>query len=136
MAVLNTLAVAGVIGILATHAQAASTPERDAARRGRMTYGRYCVPCHGAEARGDGLRAAELRITVPDLTTIARRHGGTYPYDSVVRTIMKGSEVKGHGATDDMPAWGPPLNQSDGMAAMVAAVRDLGHFLWSVQRTE
>lgn len=129
------LSIAGCVALLAMPGATETKPDKEAALRGRTTYLRYCVSCHGKEARGDGPLAIARHHVFPDLTSIAIRNGGTYDYDRVVRIIMKGSEVKGHG-TDDMPAWGPAFNRTDGMASMVAAIRDLSHFLWSVQRSE
>jgi len=106
---------------------------KDLSVRGRAAYLRYCSSCHGNEAHGDGARASGLKVPVPDLTRIAARNGGAYDYDGVVRSIMKGSEGKGHG-TEGMPAWGRAFSGTNGMAAMVTAVRDLAHYLRSVQR--
>lgn len=104
--------------------------------KGRTTYARYCVSCHGKEARGDGPLAKELRVPVPDLTTLAARSGGTYPYDRVVRIISKGNEVRAHG-TADMPAWGPAFNRTDGIEAAVdEAIRNLARYLESIQRSK
>lgn len=107
-----------------------------AAAKGRTTYVRYCVSCHGSEARGDGPLAKELRVPVADLTTLAARSGATYPYDRVVRVISKGSVVRGHG-TDDMPAWGTAFNRTDGTEAAVdEAIRNLAKYLGSLQRSK
>ena len=112
---------------------AETNPDERAAAEGRTTFGRYCVSCHGPKARGDGPLARELRVAVPDLTTLAARSGGTFPYDRVVRIITKGSEVRGHG-TDDMPAWGPAFRHTEGIEAPVdEAIRKLAQYLWSVQ---
>src|SRR5689334_21615549 len=39
----------------------------------------YCASCHGADGRGHGPVAASLRTTPPELTRLARRHGGSFP---------------------------------------------------------
>ena len=124
---------AGVLGLVAPgRAQAAA--DKEAAAKGQITYVRYCVSCHGKEARGDGPLAADLRVPVPDLTLLAARSGGTYPYDRVVRIVTKGSEARGHG-TDDMPAWGTAFNRTEGTGTAVDdAIRNLAHYLWSKQR--
>ena len=114
----------------------ADKPDKDAAAKGRTTFGRYCVSCHGAQARGDGPLAKDLRVPVPDLTTLAARSGGTYPFDRVVRIVTKGSEVRGHG-TDDMPAWGAAFRRTDGIETFVdEAIRNVAQYLWSVQRSK
>jgi mono/diheme cytochrome c family protein len=102
--------------------------------KGRVVYVRYCVSCHGKDARGDGSLAKDLSVPVPDLTTLALRSGGVYPEERVVRIITKGNEVRGHGS-EDMPAWGPAFNRTDGIEAAVdEAIRDLARYLGSVQR--
>jgi mono/diheme cytochrome c family protein len=104
--------------------------------RGRTVYLRYCVTCHGDGARGDGPLAKDLRVPVPDITTLAARSGGIYPEERVVRIISKGNEVRGHGS-EDMPAWGSAFNRTDGIEAPVdEAIRNLARYLGSVQRSE
>lgn len=39
----------------------AQWPMSDAAKRGQVVYGRYCLGCHGQEGAGDGAAAAELQ---------------------------------------------------------------------------
>jgi mono/diheme cytochrome c family protein len=116
-------------------AEAQSTPDKEAIARGQVTYGRYCVSCHGKGARGDGPLAKDLRIPVPDLTTLAKRAGGEYPSERVFRIISKGNEVRGHG-TNDMPAWGPAFNRTEGIegAAVDEAIRNVVQYLGSLQR--
>jgi mono/diheme cytochrome c family protein len=110
--------------------------EKPAAAKGRITYQRYCVSCHGPEARGDGPLAKDLRVPVPDLTTLTTRNGGTYPFDRVVRIVTKGSEVRGHG-TDDMPAWGTAFRRTVGTDTLVdEAIRNVTQYLRSVQRAK
>jgi mono/diheme cytochrome c family protein len=133
------LACAGLA--LATAQEALAQPSqaehnKEMIAKGRITYVRYCVSCHGKEARGDGPLSKDLRVPVPDLTTLSSRSGGKYPYDRVVRVISKGNEVKGHGSTD-MPAWGPAFNRTDGIEASVdEAIRNLARYLESVQRSK
>lgn len=130
---LACLGVAGVLGLVAP-GRALTATDKEAAAKGQITYVRYCVSCHGKEARGDGPLAADLRVPVPDLTLLAARSGGTYPYDRVVQVVTKGSAARGHG-TDDMPAWGTAFNRTEGTGTAVdAAIRNLAHFLWSRQR--
>jgi mono/diheme cytochrome c family protein len=124
--------------LLALPALGAEQMKRDkqAAGKGRVTYQRYCVSCHGPEARGDGPLAKDLRVAVPDLTTLTSRNGGTYPFDRVVRIVTKGSEVRGHG-TDDMPAWGTAFRHTEGTGTLVdEAIRNLAQYLWSIQHSK
>jgi mono/diheme cytochrome c family protein len=131
------VACLGTAGALALRASAEQMkPDKQAAAKGRITFQRYCVSCHGPEAKGDGPLAKDLRVSVPDLTTLTTRNGGTYPFDRVVRIVTKGSEVRGHG-TDDMPAWGTAFRRTEGTGTLVdEAIRNLTQYLWSVQRAK
>ena len=77
---------------------------------------------------------ADLRVAVPDLTTLSQRNGGKYPYDRVVRIIESGESVRGHG-TPVMPAWGDAFKRTKGTgeATAAAAIRNLGQYLWTLQ---
>ncbi len=131
------VAAGGFFVAAAGQAQTSPVPESIAKERiakGRIVYTRYCVSCHGRDARGDGPLAADLRVPVPDLRTLAARSGGVYPHDRVVRIISNGNEVRGHGSAD-MPAWTPAFNRTSGIEASVdEAIRDLTLYIGSVQR--
>jgi mono/diheme cytochrome c family protein len=49
---------------------------------GEVMYKQYCAACHGADAKGHGPAAASLKMPPPDLTTLANRHDGKFPYGS------------------------------------------------------
>jgi mono/diheme cytochrome c family protein len=126
----------GLAALLAVTAPAATVPAKmdpAAAAKGRTTFVRYCVACHGMSAKGDGPLAKDLRVGVPDLTEMAE--GGVFPYQRVVDSVAKGSTVRGHG-TDDMPAWGPAFNRTSGTGAVTVdqAIHHLAHYIWSIQR--
>lgn len=134
------LLLAGLIvtsfGVLVSALVAPASYDKATTAKGRVTYERYCVSCHGKTARGDGPLATDLRVPVPDLTLVAKRAGGTYPSDRVFGIISRGSQVRGHG-TDDMPAWGTAFNRTDGAEAAVdEAIRNLVAYLGSVQRVQ
>jgi mono/diheme cytochrome c family protein len=79
---------------------------------GSGDYQVYCVSCHGAEGRGDGMIAKSLKKRPADLTQIAQRNGGVFPDDNVFKAI-DGQSGNVHSATD-MPAWGEVLAKSSG----------------------
>jgi mono/diheme cytochrome c family protein len=71
---------------------------------GKREYDANCAVCHGPAGRGDGPYAG-LPFGVPDITQLARRNGGVFPFQRVYETIDGTLLVKAHG-TRDMPIWG------------------------------
>jgi mono/diheme cytochrome c family protein len=98
---------------------------------GAMIFRFYCAPCHGVSGRGDGVMAGQLRRLPPNLSTLARRNGGTFPAERV-RQIIEGSGPAAHG-TRDMPVWGPLLERMalggsggpDRINALVRHIQDM-----------
>jgi hypothetical protein len=58
-----------------------------------------------------GPMAAVLKVHVPNLTEIAKRNGGQFPFERTARRI-EGTEPRSvaHG-TKEMPIWGPLFSQ-------------------------
>jgi mono/diheme cytochrome c family protein len=71
----------------------------------KQMYLRYCSSCHGREGRGNGPVSRDLKVKVPDLTLLAKKHKGVYPLDDVMATIDGRRLVRGHGDRE-MPVWG------------------------------
>lgn len=67
----------------------------------------YCAPCHGRDGKGDGPVAAALKRAPANLTTIARRNGGSFPRERVERFVTGDRDpAVAHGSAE-MPVWGP-----------------------------
>jgi hypothetical protein len=64
-----------------------------------------CAACHGIDGQGNGPLAVLLKVKPPDLTTLAARNGGKFPFDYVMRIIDGRATVGPHG-TREMPVWG------------------------------
>jgi mono/diheme cytochrome c family protein len=79
---------------------------------GEHAFRTYCASCHGPAGRGDGPLASDLRSRPADLTALARRNGGEFPTELVVRIVDGRKRVKGHGGPD-MPAWGDAFRNVD-----------------------
>jgi mono/diheme cytochrome c family protein len=75
----------------------------------------YCAVCHGSGGKGDGPAAKALKTPPADLTTIAKRHGGTFPIKTVEETILADNDppTVAHG-TREMPLWGPIFRRAGG----------------------
>jgi mono/diheme cytochrome c family protein len=72
---------------------------------GQRMYKEYCSACHGADAKGNGPTASTLKTAPPDLTTLAKRHMGKFPYDYVSSVLRFAPGSSAHGSKD-MPTWG------------------------------
>ncbi|HTT12972.1 MAG TPA: c-type cytochrome [Burkholderiaceae bacterium] len=98
--------------------------------RGRREFESSCAVCHGVEARGDGPLRPFLIKRPPDLTTLARRRGGTFPAQDVMEMIDGRSSVQlGSHGTREMPVWGQVYLES----AQDEAGRSKLHPEWSVR---
>jgi mono/diheme cytochrome c family protein len=98
----------GVATVPLLAALVAGSPARAAdyaSMSGEQLYRRFCASCHGLQGRGDGPVASAFTVEVPDLTLIARRAGGTFPRERVVR-IIDGRHILGAHGTRTMPVWG------------------------------
>ncbi|MEO8601343.1 MAG: c-type cytochrome [bacterium] len=79
---------------------------------GRQLYLRYCSACHGEEAKGDGIVAPLMSPHPADLTQLAKRDNGVFPFQSVTKTIDGRERMRAHG-DPDMPVWGDLLSKEE-----------------------
>jgi mono/diheme cytochrome c family protein len=94
-----------VLLILLLVATVAARAQDYSAYSGEQLYSRFCASCHGDKGFGDGAVAASFSIMVPDLTRIAKRQGGVFPYERMRQIIDGRVPVRAHG-TREMPVWG------------------------------
>lgn len=78
---------------------------------GEREYQSHCVVCHGADGKGNGPYAELLKVSLPDLTTLAKRNGGVFPAERVA-SVIDGREVVAAHGTRDMPIWGYEYSKS------------------------
>ena len=93
----------GIALFIALAAGCSSTPTWSL---GERTFVTHCASCHGPLAEGDGPTAATLAVPVPNLRTLSKRNGGTFPTEAVASYIDGRSFPAAHG-TREMPVWGP-----------------------------
>ena len=72
---------------------------------GRYHYEKFCAACHGPGAQGDGPQASSLSPKPANLTLLARRNGGTFPFWKTYQMI-DGREVIPSHESRDMPVFG------------------------------
>jgi mono/diheme cytochrome c family protein len=80
-----------------------SAPQQDDI--GKMEYQASCASCHGIDAKGTGPVAASLNKKPADLTRLAKRNDGVFPFERTYETIDGRIEIKSHG-TREMPVFG------------------------------
>ncbi|HTM11012.1 MAG TPA: c-type cytochrome [Verrucomicrobiae bacterium] len=68
-------------------------------------YVKYCSSCHGVDGKGRGPVSSDLKVKVPDLTTLAKNNKGVFPLRRVMSAIDGTRKVRGHG-DPAMPVWG------------------------------
>jgi len=101
---------------------------------GKEMFKQYCAACHGLDAKGHGPARAALKVPAADLTTLAKRHDGTFPYDYVSNILRFGPGVAAHGSAD-MPTWGPIFQYMDNynQSAVQKRVKNLCDYIASLQ---
>jgi len=101
---------------------------------GEQMFKEYCAACHGADAKGHGPSAGLLLTPPPDLTTLAKRHMGKFPYDYVKDVLEFGKGTSAHGSSD-MPTWGPIFRYYDKQneRAVQRRIKNLCDYLASLQ---
>lgn len=104
---------------------------------GQVLYERHCQSCHGPAGKGEGSMTDELTASLPDLTTLAAQHDGTFP-EEYVRQMIDGREMISAHGTRQMPIWGNIWASSDGVPSEEADAQErldnLIEYLKTLQR--
>jgi mono/diheme cytochrome c family protein len=103
-------------------------------------YTASCQVCHGETGKGDGPMAGVLKTKPTDLTQLAKKHDGKFPFLKVFQVIDGRSIVPAHG-TREMPVWGRSYKANigdkygpyGGEAAIRARVLELVYYVQSLQ---
>ncbi len=94
----------------------------------------YCASCHGTDAKGGGPAAQAIKMKVPDLTQLAMKNGGNFPFEHVSQMILGESLVTAHGSKE-MPVWGPTFLSMDqrSQATVKMRAKNLTQYIEGVQ---
>ena len=106
--------------------EAAAATTAAAGSAGASAYGMYCVSCHGATGKGDGVAAAALNPKPADFSA------GTFKYDANgngtkgeiddIKAIVHDGAAK-HGGSPLMAPW--PMLSADQLQAVAEYVKSL-----------
>jgi len=116
----------------------AAWPQDFSLYSGADLFQRFCASCHGKTADGEGVVAPVLQIRPPDLTEIAKRHGGEFPDNKIYQIIDGRVPIAAHG-TRDMPVWGLEFWRAQGYdieagRKTVLVIDKLVEYLKSIQK--
>jgi len=102
---------------------------------GKVMFTDYCAACHGLDAQGDGPTASLLKVPPANLATLAKRHGGKFPYEYVSGVLRFGTGPTLFHGSSEMPIWGPLFEYMDHYNEMVVQqrIKNLADYLASIQ---
>jgi mono/diheme cytochrome c family protein len=121
LGVMAAMVIAAALGALQPSNGQTKAPRVDQ-QSGPYLFRVFCASCHGESGKGDGPVADLLKRPPGDMTQIARRAGGSFPRDAVIRTIDGRSLVPAHGPRE-MPIWGDRLKITEGQSEKVIQER-------------
>ena len=101
---------------------------------GGELYKQHCAVCHGGDLKGSGPFPPPYRVP-PDLTTLARRHGGKFPDAYVGKVLRNGVTMPAHGPAE-MPVWGTEFAENERLnkAQVEQRVKNLTNYIKSLQK--
>lgn len=78
----------------------------------KQLYLRYCSACHGEAGKGDGVVSQLMTPKPIDLTQLAKKAGGKFPFYDVVHAIDGRETLRAHGDSA-MPVWGEIFKEEE-----------------------
>jgi mono/diheme cytochrome c family protein len=111
-----------------------ATTKAAAVPSGKELFTQYCAACHGETGGGGGPVTPLLKTPPADLTALAKRHDGAFPYKYVEDVLRFGPGTAAHGSSD-MPTWGPIFRWQDGKqkSTVDLRIKNLSKYLASLQ---
>lgn len=116
--------------------EAQNGPDEAVIGQGKSDFQWHCTICHGDDGTGGGPMGKMLIKRPADLTTIAKRNNGTFPFWQVFRIISGNEEVPGH-ETFQMPNFWRRFGRDErewGFLPPQMRVLALTHYVESLQQ--
>ena len=101
---------------------------------GEKLYKQDCAVCHGNDLKGNGPAPPPFKDVPPDLTTLAKRHGGKFPEKYFDDVLRNGVVIPAHG-TPEMPTWGADFRTREHLSStqVTQRIANLSNFIKSLQ---
>ena len=101
---------------------------------GAAEFQRYCALCHGADGRGMGplTDADAMKKSAADLTQIAQRNNGAFPFDKVAGAIRQGGSIAGH-TQSRMMGWEKLFAAESDPARATVIVNEITRYIETLQ---
>jgi mono/diheme cytochrome c family protein len=130
----RTVLSAALFALAVASAGTAHAQQAQVLNDGKREYDENCVPCHGQSGMGEGKMANLLSVKPPDLTRIAKRAGGEFPFWEVYADIDGEKPIRAH-ELSPMPLWGARFRADEEVHGGPAFLRilSLTHYLESIQ---
>ncbi len=117
----------------------AAENEEPALVAGKFEFTQSCSSCHGIGGTGDGPIVPLLKEKPANLTLIAKKNGGEFPFWSTYQMIDGRKPMGGHGSRE-MPIWGDRFKEASGAgshgaeAVVRGRILELIAYLQSIQQ--
>lgn len=101
-----------LLPLIATGILAISNPVSAEDTIGKLEFQKNCAACHGLDGKGNGPFLDFLKQTPSDLTLIASRNNGKFPFQRIYSFVEDPTGSRGHGDRD-MPVWGERYSREE-----------------------
>lgn len=101
---------------------------------GEKLYKRDCAVCHGNDLKGNGPAPPPFKDQTPDLSTLAKRHGGKFPEKYFEDVLRNGVVIPEHGSPE-MPTWGADFRTREHLDStqVTQRITNLSNYIKSLQ---
>ena len=109
-------------------------PVEEAGPSGEKLYKQDCAVCHGNDLKGNGPAPPPFKDVPPDLSTLAKRHGGKFPEKYFEDVLRNGVVIPAHGSPE-MPTWGADFRTREHLDSTQVTLRitNLSNYIKSLQ---
>ncbi len=118
----------------ATETKPIKKPVEEAGPSGEKLYKQDCAVCHGNDLKGNGPAPPPFKDVPPDLTRLAKRHGGKFPEKYFEDVLRNGVVIPAHGSPE-MPTWGADFRTREHLDSTQVTLRitNLSDYIKSLQ---